>query len=250
VTQPSSDRLSGRILIADDEAIIRQTLCGYLERLGHTCVAVADTDSAIVKLRAEQFDLLISDIQMPGNEDLALVRESARIAEGMPIILLTGNPTFETARASVGLPVMAYVVKPASPPELAALVKQAVANSRAHRALRASRKRLADWSQDLEKIEEALRLVPASKNPAPLNSYIDVTLHNLFLTLMDWRDVMDSQPGAAASAQQQPVISALRETIEVLEKTKQSFKSRELGELRKKLEELLKNSRHEFEGNS
>lgn len=243
--QPVQDRASGKILVADDEAAIRDVICRYLERLGYSCVTVPDGASALEQLRGSQFDLLISDINMPGNEDLAFIRQVPKVAEGLPIILLTGNPTVETAMQSVRLPVMAYLAKPVETAGLVPLVKEAVANARANRALSASRRRLADWAQDLEKIEEALRITPASKNPAPLNSYLGVTLHNLLLILQDWREVMEASPASKDGARQQPIVSALRETIEILEKTKQSFKSRELGDLRKKLELLLENSRQE-----
>jgi CheY-like chemotaxis protein len=239
---------SGRILIADDEASVREAMQHYLERMGYECVGVPDAEEALQKLREETFDLLISDINMPGNEGLALVRNAPQVAEGLPIILLTGHPTVDSAMQSVRLPVMAYLVKPADPKELAALAGQAVANSKAVRSLGASRLRLADWAKDLEKIEEALRVTPPSKSAAPLNSYLGVTLQNLLLILMDWKTVMEASPAGASageSSRNGPVIAALRETIEVLERTKQSFKSRELGDLRRKLEELLENSRTE-----
>lgn len=197
------------------------------------------------KLREETFDLLISDINMPGNEGLALVRKAPQVAEGLPIILLTGHPTVDSAMQSVRLPVMAYLVKPADPKELAELAGQAVANSKAFRSLTASRQRLAEWAKDLEKIEQALRVTPPSKSATPLKSYLGVTLQNLLLILGDWKTVMDASGSAAESAGQGPVVAALRETIEVLQKTKQSFKSRELGDLRKKLEELLESSKAE-----
>ena len=169
----------GRILIADDEGAIRDLIATFLQRHGYTCATVADADAALDLLRKESFDLLISDINMPGNENLQFICQIPEIAEGLSIILLTGNPTLETATQSVRLPVMAYLTKPVDTKELSVLVKQGVAASRSNR---------------------------------------------------------------------QQIVAALRETIEVLEKTKRSFKSRELGDLRKKLELLLQNSRQDGDG--
>jgi CheY-like chemotaxis protein len=248
---PQTAKQGGRILIADDDPAVRDTLRLYLEKLGHACVAVPDAEEAVRKLREERFDLLISDINMPGNEGLALVRKAPQVSEGLPIILLTGHPTVDSAMESVRLPVMAYLVKPANPKELAELAAQAVANSKAFRSLTASRRRLAEWAKDLEKIEQAFRVTPPSKSAMPLNSYLGVTLQNLLLILTDWKTVMEAAPGgplAAEDSRQGPVVAALRETIDVLQKTKQSFKSRELGDLRKKLEELLADSKNENTG--
>jgi DNA-binding NtrC family response regulator len=163
----------GRILIADDEAALRDLIATFLQRLGYSCAGALDAQAALELLRKETFDILISDINMPGNENLNFIRKVPEIAEGMPIILLTGNPTFETAAQSVRLPVMAYLTKPVDTNELSILVKQGVAAARANR---------------------------------------------------------------------RQIVAALQETIQVLEKTKRSFKSRELGDLRKKLQLLLEDS--------
>lgn len=239
---------AGRILIADDDPACRESTQLYLEKKGYSCVSVPDSKSAVQKLRDEPFDLLISDIHMPGNENLGLVENVPQVADGLPIILMTGNPTMDSAMKSVRLPVMAYLVKPADPQELTKLVQQAVANSRAQRSLSASRQKLAQWAEDLGKIEEAMRSSSGAKSGTPINNYLNVTLQNLLSILMDWKEVMDAAPspaGGVEKTQSQPIVAALRETIEVLERTKQSFKSRELGDLRKKLEDLLQNSRRE-----
>ena len=63
-------------------------------------------------LAERRFDALVADIQMPGNRDLELVQWAILNAPGMPVILITGNPTVDSAVASLRLPVAAYLVKP------------------------------------------------------------------------------------------------------------------------------------------
>src|SRR6266853_1369260 len=94
-----------RILIADDEEVFRETLASFLQKLGYECVCAPDAASALQVLSGSSFDLLISDLEMPGNEDLALVREVHRSAPGLPVPLLTAHPSVHSAAQSVRLPV-------------------------------------------------------------------------------------------------------------------------------------------------
>jgi DNA-binding response OmpR family regulator len=226
------------ILIADDDPIILELLQRILEKEGYSCTGVPDGKLAEQALKAQSFDLLISDIDMPGNQGLELVHRASQLSPGISIILLTGNPTVETAMKSVQMPVTAYLTKPADPAELKRLVRESVSAAKAFRSLSASRQRLVEWAQDLGKIEDALRQGRQSQSLLPINNYLQVTAQNLLMILMDWKQVMDSSV-TPQPVQQEPIVAALMETIDVLEKTKRAFKSRELGELRKKLEKLL-----------
>ena len=195
------------------------------------------------QLQQGEFDALIADIHMPGNASLELIENVPQLADGLPVILLTGRPTVETAARSVRLAVIAYLVKPPNLDDLRELLRRAVADHRNRRAVLTTRRRLQEWDNDLKLIESDLRRTNAS--PAePMNDYLKVTLRNLILSLCDLERATApaAQPEANPAAGLQPMdlVGALRRTVEVLEKTKQSFKSKDLGELRKQLESLLK----------
>src|SRR5436309_316649 len=130
---------TGRILLADDEVLFRETLASYLRQIGYECVCAPDSASAIQLLGASSFDLLISDLEMPGNQDMALIRQMSTLAAGLPVILLTAHPTMESAAQSVQLPVAAYLVKPPNLDELQKLVQQSIERYRAYRTVSANR---------------------------------------------------------------------------------------------------------------
>src|SRR4051812_49288097 len=94
-----------RILLADDDDIFRETTASFLRKIGYECVCAPDAIKALELLGESCFDLLISDIEMPGNDDLRLIRELSVMAAGLPVILLTGHPTVQTAVKSIRLPV-------------------------------------------------------------------------------------------------------------------------------------------------
>jgi DNA-binding response OmpR family regulator len=115
---------SGRILIADDEPSVRDSVSYALRQEGFDVTLAVDGDDADVKLEDEQlgFDLLILDIMMPGRSGLDLCRE-VRGRSPVPIILLTAKDA-EVDKV-VGLEVGAddYVTKPFSVRELLGRVR-------------------------------------------------------------------------------------------------------------------------------
>lgn len=213
----------------------------FLRRQGFECEVAPDAAVAAEMLGASEYDLLISDINMPGNAGLELVARLPQVAEALPVILLTGHPSIQSAARSVRLQVVAYLVKPCDADELLSIAEQAIANYRAYRAVSANRNRLETWARDLAQVEEALRTSPSGM-PGPTEAYLNLTLRNLLSVLIDLKqftEAISQQPGKEGVVQQVALHRALQETIDVLEKTKQSFKSKELGELRRRLESLL-----------
>lgn len=101
---PPDAALAGkRILVADDEDIIRETVCDVLTRAGAVVISAADGAKAIEVARTQSFDLVLSDIKMPfhnGYEVFAAVRKSSPTC---PVILITGfgyDPNHSIVRAS------------------------------------------------------------------------------------------------------------------------------------------------------
>ena len=80
-----------RILLADDDAAARDLVHRALAGDGHDVVATHDGAEALDKLRAgAAFDLLISDVQMPGVDGIELIEKALAIAPGMRVIIMSG----------------------------------------------------------------------------------------------------------------------------------------------------------------
>jgi DNA-binding NtrC family response regulator len=135
------------ILIADDEETFLYSTADLLRKEGYHCDCAPDGQTAAKMLRKDDYDLLIADIRMPGNGDLELIRDLPRIAEGLPVILVTGYPSMTTALESFHLPVVAYLTKPVEWQELLASVKdnaQKASLSKMVRKVRRRRHHLVD----------------------------------------------------------------------------------------------------------
>lgn len=103
---------SQRILIADDEPLFLTTTADLLRRAGFQCRTAVNTDGALNTLANEQIDLMIVDLNMPGNLDLELLSTSRAKYPDIPIIVATGAPSLHSAIDSVRLRISDYLLKP------------------------------------------------------------------------------------------------------------------------------------------
>jgi len=213
-----------------------------LVRAGFECELAGSAAEALERLRTKEFDVLLSDINMPGNAALELIENLPASNAGMPVILLTGDPSVATATRSVRLRVTAYLTKPPDMDELCRLLHAAVAERRNVRALNDSRQRLQDWSREIGQLQQLLLQPAAADRQATMRSYVRLTLRNLVVSLIELEHLMihdGERLGMDEAVEKQELLNAVRKTVGVLQKTRDHFKSKELGELRKELETLL-----------
>jgi DNA-binding NtrC family response regulator len=103
--------MSARILVVDDDRVIRAMVCQMLAGAGFHCTAAEDAVAAAALVQREQFDLVLSDVDMPGPSGLALVRAlHARVPE-LPIVLMSATGG-ERAAAALQAGARAFLLKP------------------------------------------------------------------------------------------------------------------------------------------
>ena len=102
----------GNILIAEDEAAVRESLAEVLRDEGYQVTAVADGDAAIGSLSAQDFDLVLSDLRMPGADGLAVLRHTREVAPQALVLLMTAHATVETAVEALHRGAQDYLLKP------------------------------------------------------------------------------------------------------------------------------------------
>jgi len=102
-----------RILIAEDDESLRQLLVRYLTSLGHQVDAFPDGAAAMAALRAARYDVVITDVLMPGGGGLDVLRAAKEVDRLTEVIFLTGAPDLSTAvQALREGDAYDYIVKP------------------------------------------------------------------------------------------------------------------------------------------
>src|SRR4029077_13526760 len=79
-----------RVLVGDDEASIRDLLENTLTMSDYQVDTAPDGRSALERMRMYSYDLLISDLKMPGMDGLTVIREARRLKADLPVIVITG----------------------------------------------------------------------------------------------------------------------------------------------------------------
>jgi CheY-like chemotaxis protein len=181
---------------------------------------------------------------MPGNANLQLVRDIAGEGRGLPVIILTGYPSVQSAVACIELPVAAYLTKPIDFPLLSQKVRAAVSRFRSYQLMQSTESRLKSYREEFSNTAAALPVTGGS----PVDVFLALTLRNVMGSLTDLEQLgkaLSAQPVQAHPCQllNCPRGAQLRDavvaTVRVLEETKSSFKSKTLADLRQQLELML-----------
>jgi len=232
------------ILLVDDEDSFLRATAELLTQEGYQIVCAPDVVQGLGILGNRAFDLMIADIRMPGNDDLRLVQEARRLAPGMPIVLMTGYPSVETATRSIEFSVAAYLIKPVPYPQLLKTVRQSLADSEPARRLSRVVEHLKGCVEDLEACLNAACTVQSAG--AGLSQ---VTVRTLGVCVGElYRLGQGSWPAGECSpicelvdcSRARQISAALSDAVDVLQETKHRFKSKELAGLRDRLDRLRK----------
>jgi CheY-like chemotaxis protein len=135
--------MAARILVIDDDPLVRLTIQDALESRGYEVVAAVHGEDGLQKFQAESFDLVILDILMPEKEGLETVRELRQLNEHTAIIAITGalsvrsasrltDPALDYLRMARSLGATHALRKPFTGHQLLALVKESLASTKVH----------------------------------------------------------------------------------------------------------------------
>ena len=115
-----------RILVIDDEAILRDAIAEALRRAGHEVDAFDSGRPAMDRFASEGYPLVITDFKMPGMDGMAVLDEAKRLAPDVPVIMITAHGTVESAVDAMKKGAYDYIIKPFKLEELEVLVERAL----------------------------------------------------------------------------------------------------------------------------
>ncbi|MBV9773671.1 MAG: response regulator [Gemmatimonadetes bacterium] len=126
-----SEARGGRILVVDDEVSICRSLHRFLTRIGHQVETVQDVDDAVEVLAPGHFDLVVTDLRLPGRSGLELLSEVQARSPGTRMILMSANADIASAAVAIDRGVDHFLIKPFDLDELRVRVDQSLARRRA-----------------------------------------------------------------------------------------------------------------------
>jgi PAS domain S-box-containing protein len=102
----------GKILVVDDEAELKNVLVDALSAQGYEVAGFTSGEPALAALREQPYDILLTDLMMPGIDGITLVQESMQIDPNLVCIMMTGQGTIQTAVSAMKVGAFDYVLKP------------------------------------------------------------------------------------------------------------------------------------------
>jgi excisionase family DNA binding protein len=115
-----------RILVVDDEESVRELLSRTLALAEYEVDVAPEGRTAIDRMRIIPYDLLITDLRMPGVDGLTVIREARRLKADIPVIIVTGYSTEASAIEAINLGVQGYLTKPFRVPRVLAAAAKAL----------------------------------------------------------------------------------------------------------------------------
>jgi response regulator RpfG family c-di-GMP phosphodiesterase len=154
-----------RILVVDDELTIRKTIQKRLEKEGYEVTSVDNAKDALRLFQENSFDTVISDIRMEEMDGLELLKDLQGQRRDVPIIMVTGAPSLDTAQRSIKEGAYDYITKPVERDTLINTVERALEKKRLNDQLREYQQKL-----ELKVREQTKRLFDIYKFANKLNS--------------------------------------------------------------------------------
>jgi len=121
------DVLEGRrILIVDDELIMRESLAGWLERDGYVIETAASGEEGLERLKETRFDILLVDIKMDGMSGLDVLEKVKSTDPDVAVVMITAYGSISTAIDAMKKGAYEYLLKPFDPNELGVLIEKII----------------------------------------------------------------------------------------------------------------------------
>ncbi len=135
------------ICIIDDEAMMRESLAATLAAQDHKVQAYQHAQEALTAARQQSFDLIVTDLRMPGMDGVTLLRELRRLGIDVPVVLMTAHASIATAVEAMKLGAFDYIQKPFDAQEIEIVVERALRERQMLRDNEVMRRQIEDLNR-------------------------------------------------------------------------------------------------------
>lgn len=121
-----TSEVTGKVLVVDDERNITFVIQAMLTKVGYEVIALNDSHKAIQAVGAEGFDVVVTDLYMPGPSGMELLAHCQKNHPGLPVVIMTAYGTIESAVSALKLGAFDFITKPFDQTDLLNVIKKAV----------------------------------------------------------------------------------------------------------------------------
>jgi two-component system response regulator AtoC len=148
------------VCVIDDQAMMRDSLADTLRSQDHSVYSFENAHDALTDIRQRSFDVVITDLRLPGMDGVELLREMRRLGLDAPVILMTAYASVPTAVEAMKLGAFDYVQKPFNPEEVGILIERAVRERQLLRENEVMRRTIEDLDENRRLIGQAPAMRP------------------------------------------------------------------------------------------
>lgn len=175
---------SASVLVVDDEAAIRYSVSKTLQRVGYSVREATSGEDALDIIRAEPFDVVLTDIRMPpGLDGVELIRRIKDTDPDTIVILMTAYPSLPTAVEGLRLGAHDYLIKPSSSQDIRQSVARGIERSRnlkrRRQLLEAIRSNVSELSRSAADPVPPIRELVAAEAPPPVETITENGVGNI-----------------------------------------------------------------------
>jgi len=148
------------ICVIDDQAMMRDSLQATLAAQDHKVFAYENAQDALTMIKQQSFDVILTDLRMPGLDGVALLRELRRLGIDVPVVLMTAHASVSTAVEAMKLGAFDYIEKPFNADEIEIVIERALRERALLRDNEVLRRQIEDLNGPRELIGRSPAILP------------------------------------------------------------------------------------------
>ena len=146
-----------RILVVDDEELIRNLVVTFLSMLGHSCITATNGNDALNKMTGNKFDAVITDIKMPEMDGIILTREISKRYPEVPVMVMTAYDEEYSAGTAVSVGAREFIKKPFSHSEFVIRLHKMISDSESLKPMNSDKNEDKDMEEFFNWLESPKR---------------------------------------------------------------------------------------------
>ncbi len=167
-----------KIIVVDDEDIVRESLHDWLDGVGYDVEVAASAEEALEILKKKKINIMIADLVMPGMNGIELMKEAKKIYPTLAAVIITAHATIQTAITAIREGAFDYIEKPFCPEKVELLIEKLVEHQdliEENIALRRQIREKFQFEGIIAKSSKMLKIFELIKTVAPTNATVLIT---------------------------------------------------------------------------